>query len=91
MEAIRFDAIWRESKLWEEDFETRDVWLSAAKRAVHSRLAWVVAGALVLAGGASGAAVWSTSGIPDSNGVIHGCYSRSDGTVRVIDVPSQHC
>jgi len=65
--------------------------LSAAKRVVRARPAWVVAGALVLAGGASGAAVWSSSGIPDSNGVIHGCYARSDGDVRVIDASSQHC
>ena len=43
--------------------------LSAAKRALHSRLAWVVAGALVLVGGASGAAVWSSSSIPGSSGV----------------------
>jgi hypothetical protein len=58
---------------------------------MRSRLTWVVAGALVVAGAASGAAVWSTSGIPDANGVIHGCYQKNSGDVRVIDSSSQRC
>lgn len=29
--------------------------------------------------------------IPDSNGVIYGCYKKSGGTLRVIDHPAQQC
>jgi hypothetical protein len=29
--------------------------------------------------------------IPDANGVIHGCYKKSGGAVRVIDSPSASC
>ena len=39
----------------------------------------------ILAGGVAYAS------IPDSNGVIHGCYLKVLGTLRVIDSPSQHC
>jgi len=42
-------------------------------------LALVVAGALMVAGGIAYAT------IPDSGGVIHGCYDKSWGTLRVID------
>lgn len=39
-----------------------------------------LAAAVVLAGGGAALAT-----IPDSGGVIHGCYSAKDGTLRVID------
>src|SRR5262245_32553355 len=29
--------------------------------------------------------------IPDSNGVIHGCYNKSDKKLRVIDYPTESC
>ena len=29
--------------------------------------------------------------IPDSGGVIHGCYLKAVGSLRVIDPTSQHC
>jgi hypothetical protein len=46
------------------------------------RLLWLGAGLVsgaVLAGGVAYAA------IPDAGGVIHGCYAKKDGTLRVID------
>lgn len=42
-------------------------------------LALVIAGALMVAGGIAYAT------IPDSGGVIHGCYEKAWGTLRVID------
>lgn len=42
-------------------------------------VALAIAGALLVAGGIAYAT------IPDSNGVIHGCYQQKDGTLRVID------
>jgi hypothetical protein len=52
------------------------------------RRAKVVAmvGALVAVAGAIGYAA-----IPDPNGVIHGCYSKTAGTLRVIDPSSSSC
>ena len=44
-----------------------------------------VVGGLVLAGSVAYAA------IPDGGGVIHGCYLKAVGTLRVIDSPGQHC
>ncbi len=29
--------------------------------------------------------------IPDTSGVIHGCYKNNSGTLRVVDSPSQAC
>jgi hypothetical protein len=29
--------------------------------------------------------------IPDSNGIIHACYHKNQGTLTVIDAPSQSC
>src|SRR5437867_5800372 len=29
--------------------------------------------------------------VPDSNGVIHGCYNRNSGTLRLIDASTQTC
>lgn len=42
-------------------------------------------GAFALAGGVAYAT------IPDAGGVIHGCYARSGGDLRVIDSTSQGC
>jgi hypothetical protein len=42
----------------------------------------VVVGAL-LASAAIGTAAWAT--IPDSSGVIHGCFKKSGGALRVVD------
>jgi hypothetical protein len=48
--------------------------------------ALVIVGALVAAGGIAYATV------PDSSGVIHGCYQKNQGTLRVIDTgQSQTC
>jgi len=42
-------------------------------------------GAAALAGGVAFAT------IPDSSGVIHACYKRSSGALRVLDAPRQKC
>ena len=51
----------------------------------NSFLAIAVVAGLVLAGGVAYAS------IPDAGGVIHGCYLKAVGTLRVIDSPGQHC
>jgi hypothetical protein len=54
----------------------------AVRRFTLSRSRWFLSGAVigaVLGGGAAYAA------IPDSNGVIHGCYQKNVGNLRVID------
>jgi hypothetical protein len=49
----------------------------------------VAAGVLVAVAGSTGFAVAS---IPDSNGVIHACYVKGVGVLRVIDTDAgQHC
>lgn len=45
----------------------------------------VVAAAVLLAGGIAYAT------IPDGNGVIHGCYAKSGGSLRVIDAGVTNC
>jgi hypothetical protein len=45
----------------------------------------LAAGSLVLFG------IIAYASIPDSNGVIYGCYKKSGGTLRVIDYPTQQC
>jgi hypothetical protein len=45
----------------------------------------LLAGAAVAAGGIA------VASIPDQSGVIHGCYNKTDGTLRVIDTASHHC
>lgn len=45
---------------------------------------WPVIVALVIVGGTA------LAQIPDSDGVIHGCYARN-GALRVIDASSQAC
>ena len=42
----------------------------------------LTAAALIVGAAAAGVA-WAS--IPDSNGVIHGCYKQNDGKLRVID------
>jgi len=54
---------------------------SAGKRALRSRLVAVAIGALVMAG--AGGVAWAT--IPGPDGVIHGCYQKENGQLRVID------
>ncbi|HEY1774568.1 MAG TPA: collagen-like protein [Solirubrobacteraceae bacterium] len=50
---------------------------------------WVrVAGLAAIALAIAGTAYAS---IPDSGGVIHGCYLRGIGSLRVVDSPSQRC
>lgn len=51
---------------------------------------------LVVAAAAVGAALLVAGGvayatIPDSSGVIHGCYARSGGSLRVIDATVTNC
>jgi hypothetical protein len=46
--------------------------------------------------GVAGAAIAMTAAvgyaaIPDASGMIHACYANRDGTVRIIDAPSQTC
>lgn len=48
-------------------------------------LAALAASVLVLGSGMAHAS------IPDSGGVIHACYAQKDGSLRVIDSPSQTC
>jgi hypothetical protein len=52
-----------------------------------ARVAFVVATATVLVAGAGVA--WAS--IPDSSGVIHGCYATSGGALRVIDSAKTSC
>src|SRR6266566_1499707 len=58
------------------------------RRITHSRLASasvITSGLIVVAGTAAFAS------IPDSAGVIHGCYKAQNGQLRLINWPSQHC
>jgi hypothetical protein len=52
---------------------------------------WVKAGALVgvVALGFGSGVAWSA--IPDDDGMLHGCYKKSGGSLRVIDYPQQSC
>jgi hypothetical protein len=47
-----------------------------------------IAGAALLGAAAIGTAAWAT--IPDSSGVIHGCFNAS-GQLRVIDSATDAC
>jgi hypothetical protein len=40
---------------------------------------------LVIAGSAVGFAAGAVASVPDANGVIHGCYRKADGRLRVIN------
>src|SRR5215831_13289598 len=52
------------------------------------RTRWVALGILVGALVAGGAAYAS---IPDSSGVIHGCYQKNSGNLRVVDPSTDTC
>ena len=58
--------------------------MSAARSLLRSRFGAALIGALVLA--SVGGVAWAT--IPDSSGVIHGCYQKDNGQLRVIDPSS---
>jgi hypothetical protein len=57
------------------------------RRNIVFRTKWIVSvvGALAVAGAIAYAA------IPDPGGVIHGCYSKANGILRVIDPSSSSC
>ena len=63
--------------------EMRNFLVGSRKRGL-----WLLVGASVGAALAGGVAYAS---IPDSGGVIHGCYLNAIGTLRVIDSPNQSC
>jgi hypothetical protein len=46
------------------------------------RVAWSAVGVVALVATVGGIA---SASIPDSNGVIHGCYATKDGTLRLVD------
>jgi hypothetical protein len=46
--------------------------------------------ALVIAGAGFGITTAVQASIPDASGVIHGCYSKTNGTLRVIDTATEH-
>src|SRR5215475_2015551 len=54
----------------------------AMRRSILGRVRWLLVGAIVGAVAAGGAAL---AAIPDSNGVINGCYQKNVGNLRVID------
>ena len=51
---------------------------------MHRRIGFLAAGLTVALTAAGGTAFAAVSSIPDSNGVIHGCYNE-DGNLKVID------
>lgn len=54
--------------------------------------AWIIAsGAAVLVLGTGGVALAAGQSIPDSNGVIHGCYTHPRGNLRVINSSVTTC
>jgi hypothetical protein len=53
------------------------------------RSRWFLLGAVVGAGLAGGVVAYAA--IPDSGGVIHGCYQKNVGNLRVIDPASDSC
>ena len=60
------------------------------RRVLRSRLGIAVSSAtaaLVVAGGVA----FATGVIPGSDGVIHGCYDKQNGNLRVIDPASDSC
>src|SRR3974390_106419 len=57
---------------------------------IMKHLKWPGVVVIVAAGGLAAAGV-AYATIPDSNGVIHGCYERSTGTLRVIDSSVTNC
>lgn len=59
-------------------------------RAVRSRPGIALISSLVTAGLVVGIGV-ASGGIPGGDGVIHGCYNRVNGVLRVIDADKQNC
>lgn len=59
-----------------------------ARRITHSRLASssLISSVLIVVAGSVAFAI-----IPDSSGVIHGCYNTVSGGLRVIDSTTQQC
>jgi hypothetical protein len=55
---------------------------------IRSARFWIVGAALAAVAALAGAA-YAT--IPGSDGVIHGCYAKSGGTLRVIDASVTNC
>lgn len=51
----------------------------------------LLAAAFLVIGVSGGAAIGVMAAIPDTNGVIHGCYRTSSGILRVVDSPTQAC
>src|SRR3989442_7513098 len=49
----------------------------------------MVIGAALAAAAATGGVAYAT--IPDSSGVIHSCYTKSTGTIRIIDATVTNC
>jgi hypothetical protein len=52
---------------------------------------WNALAALVVVGSLSVAAGAAYATIPDDQGVIHACYTRSGGALRVIDASVRNC
>ena len=48
-----------------------------------TRVRMTIAAAVVVTAGLTGAFAWAT--IPDGSGVIHGCYQKNSGSLRVVD------
>lgn len=50
-----------------------------------------IAAVAALAGFTLGLGGMAVASIPDANGVIHACYLKKGGALRLIDRPSHHC
>src|SRR5687767_6123232 len=57
----------------------------ASLKQISRRTVVVAASALVIC------TVIAFASVPDANGVIHGCYHKSSGVLRVIDNSSAQC
>jgi len=57
----------------------------------HSSSSRLVALLAVAAGAVLAASAVATATIPDATGVIHGCYKKGSGTLRVIDDATSAC
>lgn len=55
----------------------------------RSHRAWSVAAGIIVCGLVAGGVALAT--IPDSNGVLHGCYQKSSGNLRIIDTSVANC
>src|SRR4051794_22455849 len=56
--------------------------------AIRRRAAWLAVVSVTILVAVGGAAYAS---VPDAAGVIHGCYSKTSGSVRIIDSSTQAC